>query len=372
MQASHQHRFLFVGDAVLQTEPELSEELKALLFSADIRSCNVEAPLQGFGSPIAKTGPLVAQNRLAADWLIASGFNLFPMANNHIYDYGIEGLLHTTEAFPHDATLGVGTEEDAYDILVQTFDDVKYGFLAYGENGYGALNGDREAGHAWVNSPRVQEDIQRYKKMVDVLIVQVHAGVELLDVPIPEWRARYRRLVDLGADAVICHHPHVMQGIEEYKGKLICYSLGNFYFDYPSNHPQWNLGAVLTLDFQNKERVAYDFQVVKKTGTRVELEDESVSATWLKNLNEKLNSASYIEYVNEAAVRDWEQHHAAYYAKPFNGLAKYSLKNMLKHAKRVLFNKNIDYNMIWHNMFIESNKWLVERAIRYKFKQEQK
>jgi len=177
MQASAQHRFLFVGDAVLQTEPELSEELKALLFSADIRSCNVEAPLQGFGSPIAKTGPLVAQNPLAADWLIASGFNLFPMANNHIYDYGIEGLLHTMEAFPHDATLGVGTEEDAYDILVQTFDDVKYGFLAYGENGYGALNGDREAGHAWVNSPRVQEDIQRYKKMVDVLIVQVHAGM---------------------------------------------------------------------------------------------------------------------------------------------------------------------------------------------------
>ena len=96
-----------------------------------------------------------------------------------------------------------------------------------------------------------------------MLIVQVHAGVELLDVPIPEWRAKYRQLIDLGADVVIAHHPHVMQGIEEYKGKLICYSLGNFYFDYPSNHPQWNTGAMLTLDFQHKQRVGYDFQVIK-------------------------------------------------------------------------------------------------------------
>ncbi len=370
MQASQKHRFLFVGDAVLQSEPEISKVLRAQLYAAEIRSCNVEAPLRGFGAPIKKTGPLVAQDPKAADWLIAAGFNLFPMANNHIYDFGPIGMLETMEAFPQDAVLGVGEEEQAYEMLVKTFDDVNYGFLAYGENGYGAINGDRGIGHAWINHARVPADIRRFKSLVDVLIVQVHAGVELLDVPIPEWRAKYRQLIDLGADVVIAHHPHVMQGIEEYKGKLICYSLGNFYFDYPSNHPQWNTGAMLTLDFQHKQRVGYDFQVIKKDGQQLSLEEESVSALWLKNLNEKLTAESYIDYVTQAAVKDWEQHHAGYYAKAFNGVASYSLKALLKHGKRLFFNRGIDYNMLWHNQFIESNKWLVDRAIRYKFKQE--
>ncbi|GGE10045.1 MULTISPECIES: CapA family protein [Sphingobacterium] len=366
MQAASKHKFIFVGDVVCEKQPQFSPALQELFDSAILKSCNFEAPIKGVGSPIHKTGPHLAQNQSAAQWVQDLGFNCFAMANNHINDFGEEALLKTMQLFPVQETLGVGNEQQAYQLKTRIFDDVKYGFLAYGENGYGALNGDRKVGHAWVNAKRVNQDIQNYKSQVDVLIVQVHAGVELLDVPIPEWKDRYKELIDLGADVIIAHHPHIVQGIEEYNQKLIVYSLGNFYFDYHANHPQWNIGAVLELEFENKNLNQHFLHIVEKKKQTVELKDKKLSLDFIRPLSEKLNNHDYEEYVNKKAVEEWKKHHANYYAKPFNGLAGYSISKLLKHAKRTFFNRRINYNLIWHNLFIESNKWLVERAIRIK------
>ena len=360
------HKFVFAGDVVCEKQPLFSSRLKELFKSAIVKSCNFEAPLKGYGEAIKKTGPHVSQNRDAAKWVKELGFNCFSLANNHINDYGKQALLNTMEQFPKSEIIGVGNEEEAYAMQVRTIEGVSYGFLAYGENGYGALNGDREFGHAWINAKRVNLDILKYKKQVDVLIVQIHAGVELLDVPIPEWKDRYHELIDLGVDVIVAHHPHIVQGTEVYQGKLIVYSLGNFYFDYPANHPQWNTGGLLELNFQDKKLESYNLHIIEKKDQTIELKDLDFSRNFIAPLSQKLNSKNYEEYVNQKAVEDWEKHHAAYYAKPFNGLSDYSLKKLLKHAKRTLFNRGIDYNLIWHNLFIESNKWLVERAIRIK------
>jgi len=366
MPVSNKHKFVFAGDVVCEKQPQFSKALKELFETAVVKSCNFEAPIQGYGKAIDKTGPLVAQNENAAKWIQELGFNCFSLANNHINDYGKEALLKTMEQFPESEILGVGNTDKAYGLKTKTIDNTIYGFLAYGENGYGALNADREFGHAWINAKRVNNDIQEYRKQVDVLIVQIHAGVELLDVPIPEWKDRYHELIDLGVDVIVAHHPHVVQGIEEYNGKLIAYSLGNFYFDYPSNHPQWNIGGLLELDFDEKKLTSYKLNIIEKRGQLIELKDDDYSQNFVNPLSKKLNDKDYEDYVNKKAVEDWEKHHASYYAKPFNGLSDYSLGKLLKHAKRSIFNRSVNYNLIWHNLFIESNKWLVERAIRIK------
>ena len=366
MEPSNKHKLIFVGDVVCEKKPNFSHELQQLFNSAQIKSCNFEAPVKGIGKPVDKTGPHVAQDQNAPKWIQELGFNCFALANNHIYDYGKDALIETMAQFPESEILGVGNEQQAYALKTRNIDGILYGFLAYGENGYGALNGDRSFGHAWVNAKRVNQDIKEYKKQVDFLIVQIHAGVELLDVPIPEWKDRYHELIDLGADVIIAHHPHVIQGLEEYKGKLIAYSLGNFYFDYPANHPQWNTGGLLELHVENKKLMSYKFHLIEKKGRELKLKDEAQAENVISSLSEKLKGAGYEAYVNSKAVEDWEKHHAAYHAKPFNGLADYSFKKLLKHAKRSIFNRGIDYNLIWHNLFIESNKWLVERAIRIK------
>lgn len=358
------HKLLFVGDVVLQSAPTFSEELQALIEDQDFCCCNVEAPLAGFGAAVKKTGPLVNQRADAAPLLRNLGFDLFAMANNHILDYGDMALQHTMQAFGADV-FGVGTGEEAYGMLVKELDGIRYGFVAYGENGFGALNGDQEYGHAWVNSPRVDRDLATYKMQVDTLIVQVHAGVEMVDVPIPEWRERYRQLIDQGADIVIAHHPHVVQGREVYKGKSIFYSLGNFYFDGISDSEMWNTGGVLQLVVDKGEIQIADLLLVSKQGNMLSIKPKAEIQQWLEQLDRKLMDAeAYQKYVDRVAIDQWEQHHKNYYAKPFNGLARYSLKALSKHVKRLFFNREVDYSLLWHNMEIESNFWIVRRAIQ--------
>lgn len=356
------HKLLFVGDVVMDSKPKFSEPIKDAIHSAVVVGCNVEAPLRGFGNPSIKTGPLVNQDPNAVEWLIEAGFNMFSLANNHIGDYGAQGVVATQRAFPTESVIGVGTTDEAYALLIRIIDGVKYGFVAYGENGYGALNGEREVGYAWVNNRRVNQDINAYKEQVDILIVQVHAGVELLDVPIPEWRTRFRELIDCGADLLIAHHPHVVQGIEYYKGKAICYSLGNFYFDYPSDHPEWNSGGILTVLVHDKKIQTIQLDIIEKTGNNILYAPHEKSVQKVNDLNNLISHEGYSQYVDNQALTLWHRYHKAYYAKVANGITDYSFKGILKHLKRLIFNRGVNYNLLWHNLFIESNIWLVQRA----------
>ncbi|TDS08439.1 CapA family protein [Sphingobacterium paludis] len=359
-----QHKLLFVGDVVLQSEPSFSTELQALVAEQHICCCNVEAPLAGIGSPELKTGPAIQQRKEAPVWLRNLGFNLFAMANNHILDYGRDAMQETKHAFGDDV-IGVGTEEQAYGLVVKTIDNTRYGFLAYAENGYGALNGDRSQGYAWVNHPRVNTDLTRYKQQVDILMVQVHAGVEMVDIPIPEWRDRYRELIDYGADIVIAHHPHVVQGQEMYKGKHIVYSLGNFYFDGILDTLAWRTGALLQVTVEQGQIQQAVLRLTLKNDTTVSLKSSEETILLLNGVNEKLrDEVSYSRDVNNIAIDQWQRHHQHYYAKPFNGLSGFSLKALAKHIKRLLFNREVDYSLLWHNMEIESNFWIARRAIR--------
>ncbi len=67
-----------------------------------------------------------------------------------------------------------------------------------------ANDSSSEAGYAWINHNRTNEIIKKSAFECDYLLVQVHAGVEEINIPLPEWRARYKELIDLGASAVIC------------------------------------------------------------------------------------------------------------------------------------------------------------------------
>lgn len=356
-------KLLFVGDVVLESKPTFSADLIQLFDNAQLRSCNFEAPIRGYGQPISKTGPHLNQDARASDWVKTLGFDLYCLANNHIYDYGSVAMFETIKSLPHDSVIGVGNESEAYKLVIKEIGSLKIGFLAYCENGYGALNGDRETGYAWINHVRVNQDIRLYKEQVDFLIVQVHAGVEMLDVPIPEWRDRYKELIDCGADIIIGHHPHVVQGYELYHDKYIFYSLGNFCFDYKNTSEAWNTGAMLELFISNDMKIEAVLHIVERKNNQVSLISSQKAAEMLAVLNQKLSN-NYIEYVDRKAVDLWNQHHLSYYAKVSNGIQKFTIIGLLKHIKRLIFNRKPGVNMLWHNLFIESNIWIVKRAIR--------
>ena len=214
-----------------------SDELAELVASADCSVCNFEAPISGFGTPRPKSGPHKAQLPKTVDGLKKQGFNVLLLANNHIMDYGPDGLGATMERISRTglACLGAGPDSDsAYVPLIRTIGGLKIGMINACEAQFGVLDlfaGDQQAGYAWIHHPRIDTTILSLRSQCDFVIVFAHAGLEYYPVPQKEWRARYRHFCDLGADAVIGSHPHVPQGYEWHGESLICYSLGNFSFD---------------------------------------------------------------------------------------------------------------------------------------------
>lgn len=252
-------RIFVAGDfcSTPSTKPiTVSDDLKAAIASCDLKVCNFEVPLKPDKVHV-KPGWFFCQSDDAPAFLQALGFNLFPLANNHMFDYGDAGFLKTKNAF-RDKTFGAGTYDEAYKVKIVEVDGVKIGFMALCFAArFGVFNNvaDHEGlGCAYINDLRVNHAIIDARKKVDYLIILPHDGIEYIDIPMPETVARYRDFIDYGADAVIGTHPHCPQGWETYKGKPIFYSLGNFLFnskkDYSYrawNRPHWYEGLCVIL-----------------------------------------------------------------------------------------------------------------------------
>ena len=222
---------------------------------------NFEVPLRPDGVML----PLQGRERFfqhddAPVFLRSMGFNLFSCANNHAFDWGDEGFLKTKKALGDDA-FGVGTYDEAYRVKICEVNGVRIGFMALCFAAYKGVFDDvmdhRGFGCAYINDLRVNHDIMEAKKKVDYLFILPHDGIEYIDIPMPETIARYRDFIDYGADGVIASHPHCPQGWEEYKGKPIFYSLGNFLFnskrgyDYRvTNRPHWYEGLCVKITIE--------------------------------------------------------------------------------------------------------------------------
>ncbi|WP_449622453.1 CapA family protein [Robertmurraya sp. Marseille-Q9965] len=144
------------------------------------------------------------------------GIESVNLANNHIHDYLQQGYDDTIKTLKN-ANIGYFGYDNKY---LTTIKDVKIGALGY---------------EGWADTTeirsRVSKDIEELRNQgAQIVLVHFHWGVEREYVPTASQQSLARFTVDSGADLVLGHHPHVLQGIEEYNGKFIVYSLGNFMF----------------------------------------------------------------------------------------------------------------------------------------------
>ncbi len=233
--------------------------------SADITVANLECPLTDRGTP-HPTKPIVFRGRPSnVRGLVYAGIDLVSLANNHILDYGLEGLIQTRQVLDSCGIRNCGAGEDIYQAFQPAFivkSGLNLGFLAYSDrtgqydNYQPFLNaGYNKPGFAEQDSWRIFQSLARTRQVADFVIVQLHAGEEYQETPgfgpDDEWfspraerpsdnsRALRHRIIDNGADLIVGHHPHILQGIEVYQGKVIAHSLGNFAFDqeYPETYP---------------------------------------------------------------------------------------------------------------------------------------
>ena len=257
-------RIFFAGDfcsTPSTSRISLSNELMNLIRSCDLKIVNFEVPLKPDISLPTQKRKRFYQNDDAVDFLRGVGFNLFSLANNHLFDWGEDGFRKTKKALGEES-FGAGTYDEAYRVKIVEVNGCRIGFLAVCFSAYTGVFDDVSKkdglGCAYINDLRVNHVILDAKNKVDYLFVLPHDGIEYIDIPLPETIARYRDFIDYGADGVIGTHPHCPQGWETYKGKPIFYSLGNFLFnskdgyDYRvTNKPHWYEGLCVVLELNS-------------------------------------------------------------------------------------------------------------------------
>lgn len=254
-------KLFFAGDFCSKPSTSyitVQNELKEIICNSDISVVNFEVPLIPKKSNLPKVHyERFYQNDDAPSFLKSIGFNLFAIANNHIFDWGCEGYNRTKNEL-QDAAFGAGTYDEAYTVKVVEIHSKKIGFLAVSyASRQGAFNdvyNHEGLGYAYLDDLKINHIIYEGKKNLDYLFVLPHAGIEYKDAPIPELIAKYRDFIEWGADAVIASHPHCPQGWEKYKEKPIFYSLGNFFFnskntvDFVAKRPHWYEGLCVIIN----------------------------------------------------------------------------------------------------------------------------
>jgi poly-gamma-glutamate synthesis protein (capsule biosynthesis protein) len=188
-------------------------ETHRLLSSADITIVNLENPLLD-PCPATDVGLTFCAPTIAVEGLVFSGVDVVNLANNHTRNYGTNGYESTKTVLRSHGIL----PSDTTDLAVIERNGHRFGFLGF------------DIVTSWPDESLLLARVQEADQRVDVLVVSVHRGTEYVDEPSARERALLRSVVDAGADVVIGHHPHVIQPVEEYRGALIVYSLGNFVF----------------------------------------------------------------------------------------------------------------------------------------------
>ncbi len=213
------------------------QEISPSLQGADIAFGNLEAVISPDNiAPVYPHKPYnFHSSDHAANALRKAGFTVLTLANNHAMDYGSDQLMKTIALLRENGIHSFGAGRDigeARKPALITVRNIRFCFLGYGVAHSGSVYADKQrSGIAPIRLDYIKKDIMALRSQVDVLVVSLHWGIEYEDKPTEQQRAAAHQIIDWGADIILGHHPHVMQGLEFYKGKIIVYSLGNFIFD---------------------------------------------------------------------------------------------------------------------------------------------
>lgn len=248
---------IFAGDAMLSR----------YVYQATLRSGDFAAPFKNIAAefahndlafinleaPFKESGPYdVSDNsmtfkvdpRMIAG-LQAAGIDIVSLSNNHIYNAGQAGVDYTKQYLVDN---GIAYCLEHWDI--REVNGLKFAFLCYSYD----LN---------LDTAKLIDDIHQVQdQRADVIIVSMHNGTEYTET-ITESQSNFAHTaIDYGADVVIGTHPHVVQRLEEYRGKYIFYSLGNLVFDQDWSW-QTQLGAVVKITWENDQAKKIEFKPIK-------------------------------------------------------------------------------------------------------------
>jgi poly-gamma-glutamate capsule biosynthesis protein CapA/YwtB (metallophosphatase superfamily) len=224
----------FEGPRADRPAPEWFASVAPAFRKADLTIGNLESPLVDRGTAIPGKCTLRGTTKWAGV-LRDAGIGLVTLANNHTMDYGPEGLRSTMHALTDAGIQFVGAGLDSTQACAPALLDIGGVRLACLGRTSVIVEAPTRAGRgtpgiAWLDQDETCSAIRRCRQQADLVLLLVHWGLEEYRYPSPAQRRLARALVAAGADVIVGHHPHVVQGIERIGSSVVMYSLGNFVF----------------------------------------------------------------------------------------------------------------------------------------------
>jgi poly-gamma-glutamate capsule biosynthesis protein CapA/YwtB (metallophosphatase superfamily) len=265
----------------------------AALAGSDVNLANLESPIANGGSEYTSKRFRFRAEPEVAKAIRKAGFNLVTLANNHSMDFGGKALAETMANLEAAGIAWIGAGEDlaaARRMALFTVKGKKIAFLGYSLTQPVEFFAARQRpgtapGYEYLFAP----DIARARQVADYVIVSFHWGKEGQSTPLPVQRSIAHKAIDAGADVIIGHHPHVLQGIERYGKGIIFYSLGNFTFASRGTASGQSAIIRLRLDDARREAEILPLDVLYR---RVGFQPRLLSGKPAASVIEQLNSLS--------------------------------------------------------------------------------
>ncbi len=226
-----------------------------LLNQADLRIINLETTLTKSTNKVPKVFNFKSDPQHVAS-LKEANISVVSLANNHIKDFGNEGLVETIKTL-QDANIkyiGAGKDEQqARSPLIVRKNNLVLGILGATDNEPDWIATKDNPGTNYFHVDQIDQllaDIKRLKQEVDIVIVSLHWGPNMRERPSQPYIDAAHAMIDAGADIIQGHSAHIFQGIEIYQEKLILYDTGDFVDDYqvdPKLRNDWSFLFFVTV-----------------------------------------------------------------------------------------------------------------------------
>ena len=349
-------------------ETLIGEDIKKFLESADFTIFNLEVPLTDFSTPIKKCGPnLIAPTKTIAG-LKAINPNFFTLANNHILDQGEQGLKSTIALLDEHgiAFAGAGKdEEEAAKPYIFEQDGKKIGIYCCAEHEF-TIATESTSGANPFDPLNSLDHVMELKRQCDYVIVLYHGGKEHYRYPSPYLQKVCRKLVDKGADIVVCQHSHCIGCEEKWHGGTIVYGQGNFLFDDCDNE-FWNTSLLIEIKLGNKSEV--DFTPICKNKNVVRLADETEAETILKQFHERSSDILCEDFVQNNYSKFAESMILGYYYRISGKLSSFLPIRIINKLSNYLFLKWMygpdEKTMIENCLECEAHRELFSQFLKY-------
>lgn len=209
-----------------------------LFKQVDYMTGNFENPIKDEEDNLPEADKIIhlSAQSAAIQALEEYNFSTVTLANNHMLDYGHEGLANTLDAFENSSITAVGAGRNAEETSTYSMDEyngLNVATLGVNDITYSAMEQPGLASPGVLTSDPEQfiPAIQNAQEEADLVVVHLHAGQEYDSSPTTRQQELAKAIADAGADIVVGHHPHVLQSVDVYNDTLIMYSMGNFIFD---------------------------------------------------------------------------------------------------------------------------------------------